>query len=199
MRDLFRLWPFLRPYRYQVLLALIVTLSLTGLLLTVPSIIRQVIDVGLAQGDVTYLLGSALALLLIGAGRSALIYCQRYLGEWIASHVGYDLRNRLYDHIQYLSFNFHDHMQTGQLISRVIEDVRAIERFTGTGVIEMIRLGFLMVGIITLLFRESLPLASIALLPMIPLVLVTTAFGSRVGDLFLQVDTALGELSAQVQ
>ena len=69
-----------------------------------------------------------------------LIYFQRYLSEWIAQHIGYDLRNRLYDHIQHLPFTYHDHSQTGQLISRCIEDVRAIERFTGFGVVELIRL-----------------------------------------------------------
>jgi len=69
-----------------------------------------------------------LALLAIGVLRSLLVYAQRYVSEWLASHIGFDLRNRLYDHIQYLPFSFHDHSQTGQLISRCIEDVRAVER-----------------------------------------------------------------------
>ena len=199
MRTLLRLGPFLRPYRLQVALALGVTLVLTFLLLLVPAIIRQVIDVGLVQSDGTFLLAASLALLAIGGLRSVLVYVQRYLSEWIASHIGYDLRNRLYDHIQYLPFSFHDHSQTGQLISRCIEDVRAVERFTGFGVIELIRLALLMLGITGLLFYQSPELASIALLPMIPLVLVTTAFGRRVGDFFLKVDIALGDLSSRVQ
>ncbi|MBP1702290.1 MAG: transporter related, partial [Chloroflexi bacterium] len=124
---------------------------------------------------------------------------QRYLGEWIATHVGYDFRNRLYDHIQNLSFSFHDHAQTGQLISRCIEDVRSIERFTGFGVVEIIRLGLLMIGIVTILFAKQPNLAWIALLPMIPLVLITSNFGKRVGKYFLHVDNTLGELSSRVQ
>lgn len=199
MKYLLRLWPFLKPYKLQAALALTTTLALTALLLAVPAIIRQTIDVGLAQSERIYLIRAALWLLGIGVVRSGLVYLQRYLGEWIASHIGYDMRNRLYDHMQYLSFSFHDHAQTGQLISRCIEDVRAVERFTGFGVIEMIRLGLLMFGIVFLLFWQSPHLAAIALLPMIPLVLVTTGFGSRVGDLFMKVDIALGELSALVQ
>jgi ATP-binding cassette subfamily B protein len=199
MRTLLRLGPFLRPYRLQAALALGVTLVLAGLLLLVPAIIRQVIDVGLMQGDRRFLAGAALAILGIGALRATLIYAQRYLGEWLASHIGYDLRNRLYDHIQHLPFSFHDHTQTGQLISRCIEDVRAVERFTGFGLIELIRLGLLMLGIIGLLFWQSPRLAAIALLPMIPLVAITTAFGRRVGDYFMKVDIALGDLSSQVQ
>ncbi len=199
MKYLLRLWPFLKPYKLQAVLSLATTLALTALLLVVPAIIRQTIDVGLAQGERTYLIRASFWLLGIGVVRSGLVYLQRYLGEWIASHIGYDMRNRLYDHMQYLSFSFHDHAQTGQLISRCIEDVRAVERFTGFGVIEMIRLGLLMLGIAGLLFWQSPDLAAIALLPMIPLVLVTTGFGSRVGDLFMKVDIALGELSALVQ
>ncbi|OGO34432.1 MAG: ABC transporter [Chloroflexi bacterium RBG_16_57_11] len=199
MKTLLRLGPYLKPYRQQVALALGITLALTILLLLVPAIIRQVIDVGLAQSDGRFLLAAALALLAIGVLRSLLVYGQRYVSEWIASHIGYDLRNRLYDHIQYLPFSFHDHSQTGQLISRCIEDVRAVERFTGFGVIELIRLGLLMLGITGLLFWQSPPLASIALLPMIPLVLITTAFGRRVGDFFLKVDISLGDLSSRVQ
>jgi len=164
MKTLLRLGPYLKPYRQQVALALGITLALTILLLLVPAIIRQVIDVGLAQSDGRFLLAAALALLAIGVLRSLLVYGQRYVSEWIASHIGYDLRNRLYDHIQYLPFSFHDHSQTGQLISRCIEDVRAVERFTGFGVIELIRLGLLMLGITGLLFWQSPPLASIALL-----------------------------------
>jgi ATP-binding cassette subfamily B multidrug efflux pump len=199
MRTLLRLRPFLQPYRLQVALALTITLVLAILLLLVPAIIRQVIDVGLMQQDVRLLAGAALALLAIGGLRAILVYAQRYVSEWLASHIGYDLRNRLYDHIQYLPFSFHDHAQTGQLISRCIEDVRAVERFTGFGVVELVRLGLLMIGIIGLLFWQSPQLAAIALLPMIPLVLVTTAFGSRVGDYFMNVDVALGDLSSQVQ
>jgi ATP-binding cassette, subfamily B, multidrug efflux pump len=199
MRTLFRLGPFLRPYRLQVALALLITLVLTILLLMIPAIIRQVIDVGLGQSDGRFLLVAALALLAIGVLRSVMVYAQRYVSEWIASHIGYDLRNRLYDQIQYLPFTFHDHSQTGQLISRCIEDVRAVERFTGFGVIELIRLALLMVGIMALLFLQSPQLASIALLPMIPMVLLTTLFGQRVGDFFMKVDIALGDLSSRVQ
>lgn len=199
MKILFRLGPFLQSYRLQVFLSLTITLALAVLLLLVPSIIRQVIDVGLAQRDMRFLGFSALALFGIGVLRSLLIYAQRYISEWLASHIGYDLRNLLYDHIQYLPFSFHDHSQTGQLISRCIEDVRAVERFTGFGVIELIRLGLLMLGITGLLFSQSPRLAVIALLPMIPLVLITTAFGSRVGNYFMKVDVALGDLSSQVQ
>jgi ATP-binding cassette subfamily B multidrug efflux pump len=199
MRHLLRLRVYVRPYWKQISASLLLLLSLTGLNLAIPEIIQRVIDVGLKQSDVSYLVNSALILLGIGIFKSIFTYYQRYLGEWIASNIGYDLRNRLYNHIQHLSFSYHDHAQTGQLISRTIEDVRSVERFAGSSVIELIQVGLLLVGVTTLLFITNPHLAAIALLPMIPLVLLTTNFGKRVSDYFLDVDNALGELSARLQ
>jgi ATP-binding cassette subfamily B multidrug efflux pump len=174
-------------------------LALTGLNLVIPEIIQRVIDIGLKQSNVNYLINSALILLGIGIFKSLFTYYQRYLGEWIASHIGYDLRNRLYNHIQHLSFSYHDHAQTGQLISRTIEDVRSVERFSGSSITELIQVGLLLVGVTTLLFITNSQLAVVALLPLIPLVLLTSNFGTRVSDYFLDVDNALGELSARLQ
>jgi len=199
MRPLLRLRGYLRPYLVQILLALFTILSLTTASLAVPAIIQQVIDTGLAKRDVGLLVSSALLILFIGVVQAVLTYFQSYLSEWIAAHIGYDLRNRLYDHIQHLPFSFHDHAQTGQLISRCIEDVRSIERFTGYGVVELIHLSLLLVGIVLLLFIQQPRLAAIALLPMIPLVLMTSSFGRKIGNFFLAVDRSLGDLSSRLQ
>lgn len=77
--------------------------------------------------------------------------------------------------------------------------MRAIERFTGFGMIEMLRIGFLTIGISTILFTQNAQLAAIAMLPMIPLVLLTTNFGQKISHYFFDVDIALGELSARLQ
>ncbi len=199
MRHLLRLRVYLRPYWRQITISLFLLLALTGLSLIIPEIIRLVIDVGLKQSNVSYLINAALILFGIGVLNAIFTYLQRYNTEWIASHIGYDLRNRLYNHIQHLSFSYHDHAQTGQLISRTIEDVRSVERFTGSSVVELIQVGLLLVGITTLLFLTNPRLAAISLIPMIPLTLITTDFGKRVSDYFLDVDNALGDLSARLQ
>ena len=199
MRHLLRLRTFIRPYHWQLLLSLLLLLSITGLSLVVPTIIRQVIDVGLLQGEISFMIQAALLILGIGLLKAALTYFQRYATEWVAQRVGYDLRNRLYNHIQHLSFTYHDHSQTGQLISRCIEDVRAIERFAGSGLIDLTRITLLLTGITALLFATNARLAAIALLPMIPLILIAADFGRRIGGFFLHVDRALGDLSARLQ
>jgi len=181
------------------LASVILLFMLTGLSLVIPEIIRQVIDVGLKQTDIHYLVNAALLLVGIGVFNALFTYFQRYINEWIASHIGYDMRNSLYDHIQHLSFSYHDHSQTGQLISRTIEDVRSVERFVGASAVSLIQVGALLLGITALLLITNSRLAAIALLPMIPLILLTTDFGKRVSNYFLDVDNALGDLSARLQ
>lgn len=199
MRALRKLSGVLQKYRLQVLLALLTTLGLTAASLAIPRIIQQVIDTGLAQINRGFLLWAALAIAALGLVTSVLTYINQYLSEWVAAHIGYDLRNRLYDHIQHLSFSYHDHAQTGQLISRCIEDVRAVERFTGLGIVEMVRLVLLLGGISVLLFIENSRLAFVALIPLIPLVWLTFNFGRKVGAYFLAVDQAIGDLSSRLQ
>jgi ABC-type multidrug transport system fused ATPase/permease subunit len=199
MEELRKLNTLLQKYRSRILLAMGFLVSLTAVNMIVPYIIRQVIDVGLAQAESSFMLRAALVILIIGVLRAVLPFGVRYTSEWIAAQVGFDLRNRLYNHIQYLPFRYHDHAQAGQLISRCIEDARAVERFTGFSVVELIQVAMLTVGITTLIFLNNALLSLLALLPMLPLLAITLTFGKKVSEIFFTVDRALGELSSRLQ
>ena len=199
MKHLLRTRLFLKPYALPILGTLVILLTITGLNLVVPRIIQTVVDQGLIAGQTESLIRSALLLLGLGLASAILNLIHRYWSEWIASHVGYDLRNRMYDHIQHLPFTYHDHTQSGQLISRCIEDVRSIERFAGGSVAELVRFFLLVAGILYIMISANARLAVIALLPMIPLILMTSIFGTKIGKLFFDVDQAVGEVSNRLQ
>ena len=199
MKNLIRSAKFLRPYTWQVLASLLMLLTLTGLNLVIPQIIQSVVDDGLLSGNTIFLVRSSLLLFALGVVSALLGLGNRYASEWVAAHVGYDLRNRMYDHIQYLPFSYHDHAQSGQLISRCIEDVRAIEKFAGSSIPELVRFVLLTVGILAVMLSANVSLAFIALLPMIPLILMTGWFGTKIGKLFFEVDKAVGEVSNRLQ
>ncbi len=199
MKTLFRLRSFVKPYGWQISANLACLLLATGLSLIVPRIIEQVIDDGLLKGEVQYLIRAAAILLSLGLATALLNLGQRYLSEWTAARIGYDLRNALYDRIQYLTFSYHDHAQTGQLISRCIEDVRSIQNFAGDSMIQIVQLIFMAFGVITLLVLANPKLALISLLPLIPMIMMTTDFGGRVTHLFYRVDLTLGDLSSRLQ
>jgi len=162
MKNLLRISTFLKPYTGQVIASLVMLLTLTGLNLLVPRIIQSVIDDGLVGGQTNNLIRSALLLFALGLGSAILNLFHRYISEWIAVAVGYDLRNRMYDHIQHLPFTYHDHIQSGQLISRCIEDVRSIEKFAGSSIAELVRFVFLSFGILFVMFSVNPKLAIIS-------------------------------------
>ena len=199
MKYLIHLRSFLTPYRGRLMLNLALLLTTTGLSLVVPQIIQQVIDAGLKAGATAFLIRSALLLLGIGILTASLNLGQRYLTEWISAHVGYDLRNSMYDRIQYLPFTYHDHTTTGQLINRCIEDVRSVQSFAGESIVEIVQLGIVSAGVITILVLRNPLMALVSLLPLIPMVMMTTDFGNRITRLFYDVDNTLGDLSARLQ
>jgi ATP-binding cassette subfamily B multidrug efflux pump len=199
MKNLLRISIFLKPYIWQVAASLLILLTLTGLNLLVPRIIQSVIDVGLVGRQTRSLVTSALILFGLGVGSALLNLFHRYISEWIAASVGYDLRNKLYDHIQHLPFTYHDHVQSGQLISRCIEDVRSIEKFSGSSIAELVRFFFLSFGILFVMISVNPTLTVISLLPIIPLIVMTSSFGTKIGRLFFAVDSAVGEVSNRLQ
>lgn len=199
MKSLLRLRSLLKPYLWQIFLSLLILIALTGLSLLVPRIIQQVIDEGIALGEKAFLFNAALLLLGLGLLSAALNGFQSYITQWVAGHIGYDLRNRLYNHIQHLSFSFHDHEQTGQLISRCIEDVRSVQNFIGSSIIDILQIIFVLVGAMGIMLSENWQLTLIAITPVIPLIFITTKFGARVTELFFKVDQTLGSLSSRLQ
>ncbi len=199
MKALLRLGTFIRPYIKQVILGSLMLLILMGIDLIFPAIIQKIIDIGLVAGQQQYLINATLIILGLGLAKALGSFVQRYQVNYVAQHISYDLRNKLFNHIQHLPFTFHDHTQSGQLISRTIEDVRSIQNFTSGGLIELIRVTLLTVGITIVLFTSNAKLAFISLLPLIPMILWTTNFGKRVSVLFLKVNNIIGELSSQLQ
>ena len=199
MKHLYRLRAFIKPYLWQIAANILALLAVTGLSLVVPRILQKVVDDGLLRGQVGYLAQAALLLLGLGIAIALLNLAQRYLSEWTATHIGYDLRNAMYDRIQYLPFTFHDHTQSGQLITRCIEDVRSVQDFFGSSIIEIILLLFISAGVTAMLISTNAELAAIALLPFIPLAILTSLFGNRITKLFYNVDLSLGDLSTRLQ
>lgn len=198
MRILLRLLKSLKPYTAQVMGLLISLLVVTATSLVTPGIIKDVIDNGLTQGPAA-LAWSGLIIVGVGLVRSVFNFVKRYLGEWLVNRTGYDYRNALYDKIQRLPFGFHDHTQTGQLMSRCTEDVSSLTRFAGQGAVELLNVILLMVGILVLLVGMNLALTLFSLIPLLILIGLTIYLGQIVGPLFLKVDQALGDVSSAVQ
>jgi ABC-type multidrug transport system fused ATPase/permease subunit len=112
-----------------VLVAIVCASAVVGLSLTVPWILKEVLDYGLAQRQMRFLYMAGVLLIAVTVVRGVVAYGQSYLTAHLAQHLAYRLRHLLYDQIQRSSFAYHDRTQTGDLMSRATADVEAVRLF----------------------------------------------------------------------
>ena len=199
MKILFRVFTILNHYRWQLGALVVSVLIVTATSLVTPSLIQFAIDDGLAKNDPRALLDVGLVIVGVGLVRSIFNFAKRYLSEWLTNRTGYDFRNALYDKIQRLSFAYHDSAQTGQLMSRCTEDVSSLTRFIGSGGVDLLNVGLLLIGIGFLLFSASPRLALIGFVPLAALAAVAYNLGRVQPPLWYRVDQSLGDVSATLQ
>jgi ABC-type multidrug transport system fused ATPase/permease subunit len=158
-----RLFGYLRPYWVRTLVAVLSMLGSAGFSLVVPWLTGLAIDVGIDADRpyLLYLFAAAVVASTLLRGLSA--FGQTYSGEWLAQRVAYDLRNAIYDHVQNLSFSFHDRNQTGELMSRATADVEAVRWFFAFAVTGLLQIVLLLLGIFAILVQMNLKLAVVTL------------------------------------
>jgi len=174
-----RLLTFLRPYKKRVALAFFALVGASGFVLAIPLLIRWAINFGLGvrleagelvtHGNTRTLVIAAVAIVGAATLRGGSTFLQTYLGEWISQRVAYDVRNRIYDRLQRLSFAYHDRQQTGQLMSRATQDVEAVRWFIHMGVLRAGYIFLLLIAILILMAVTNwkLTLVAWAFLPLI--------------------------------
>jgi ABC-type multidrug transport system fused ATPase/permease subunit len=199
MTILWRLLRFAYRYRLYTVLAYGCLLASIALGLTQPIIFQQVIDRGIGQRDTNFLLLAAALLLLVNVTVSLLNFGMSYLNEFVSQRVAYDLRNALYDHLQRLSFAYHDRAKTGELMSRVTSDVDSARIFTGQGVLQTVNFVVMYVAILALMFALHWRLALLSLVTMPFIGYTAVTYGTRVRPMFSRMQRQWAQLTAVLQ
>jgi len=172
-----RLLAFMGPYRWWVLGAYACLLLLTVSNLVIPRIIQRVIDDGIGKQQYRLLVFYAVLIVLVYVVKGGFAFGQAYLSEYVSQRVAYDVRNNMYDHLQRLSFAYHDRAQTGQIMSRVTADVDAIRMLTGSGLLNSVNAAVVLVSVLFLLYSTDWKLATLSLIPIPFLIFTTLRFG----------------------
>ncbi len=133
-----RVLTYARRYRSHIVLMLALILVSTLLGLLTPLIIRDLIDVALPTQDITRLNLLALGLIAIPLLTGALGVVQRWLNAQVGEGVIYDLRVALYSHLQRMSLRFYTHTKTGELMSRLNNDVVDAQRAISNTIVDII-------------------------------------------------------------
>ncbi len=194
-----RIMRLLRPHWKESLGTVVCIALATIFSLMVPWLIGWVVDVGVRTGRFTDLLLVAAAILGTSALRGLFAYGQGYLSQAISNLIAYDLRNTLYNHLQQLSFSFHDDSETGQLMSRMTADIEAVRNFVPFGLLRALVAIATFGSVTIILFRLDVYLALVTLIS-VPILLVLSAqVVKRLRPLWQSVQNGVGDLSTIMQ
>lgn len=214
MATALRILSYLRKYWLATLGAYLCLMFVTAVDLTIPYLIRKVIDCGIGAGggpeslpiacdagvDSMELVGlSVLFMVGLIVLKGFFHFGHGYLGAYSSQGVAYDLRNQISRHLQRLSFSWHDRAQTGQLMSRATSDVDQLRHFTGRALIQLAHFVLIGVGIGFILFGMNWKLALVSLVTLPFLLRAATQYGRRVRPLFRKVQQEVAVLASIVQ
>ncbi len=150
MKYLWRLYYYFKPYKWQILLGLLSVFLAGGFAMGSPLIINWAIDTGLnpqknGAGKFTgldisvgFVALACVAIVVFAVGRGLATFGQTYLGQRIGQDAAYDIRNDIYNNLQSLSYAYHDQVQTGQVMSRVTQDVESVRMVVSMGLLRTI-------------------------------------------------------------
>jgi len=155
LKPLRALWPFIRPYRGTLLVAIIALLIASSALLVVPMAVRDVIDNGFTAADAErvdqyffYLLGVVLLLGIFGAAR-------QYFVTWLGERVVADVRDDVYRHVIRMDPAFFEVTKIGEVLSRLTADTTLIQSISGVGISIILRSSIQFIGALILLGLTS--------------------------------------------
>ncbi|PKR76963.1 multidrug ABC transporter ATP-binding protein [Halalkalibacillus sediminis] len=174
MYSIKRYLEFVKPYKWKIALTILIGILKFGIPLLMPLIVKYVIDDIIEPTDMTqaekltelaWLMGGAFFLFLIA--RPPVEYYRQYLAQKVSSQILYDLRDKMFDHIQKLSLKFYSKSKTGEIISRVIHDVEQTKTFVVTGLMNIwLDMFTIVIAIVIMLNMDPLlTLAAIILFP----------------------------------
>ncbi|PDM39837.1 MULTISPECIES: ABC transporter ATP-binding protein [unclassified Geobacillus] len=170
-----RYMQFVRPYKWYIIATMIIGIIKFAIPLLIPLLLKYVVDEIIANTKLpmsvkTERLWWAIAVMLVifVLIRPIVEYYRQYFAQWTASKVLYDIRNRLFTHMQKLSFTYYSNHRTGEIISRVINDVEQTKDFIITGLMNLwLDMTTIIIALIIMMKMDiKLTLVSISTLPL---------------------------------
>lgn len=189
-----RMLAYLRPYWRQMTLAVFTMLAITALTLLTPYLLKLAIDQAITNGNRGELIRLSLYTALAYSALYGATAAQQYLLSCVGQRVLANLRSELFAHLQKLSLGYHDTHIVGVTVSRVMNDVAAINELLSQGVITLIGDVLVLAGIVAIMLSMSPYLALLAFTVLPLMVLATWWFSSRAREAFRRTRTSVAKV-----
>ena len=193
------LFSLLRPYRRQVVLMLVALVLATAATLAPPFLVGKAISVGVLGKDET-----ALVLIIAAFVGAAMInwgagYVQTYLVGWVGERALQDLRIRIFTHLQAMSIGFFTRNRPGVLISRITNDVEALDQLISTGVVTLFSSTLTLIGVVVIMLALDAQLALVVFLTLPVLAIASVAFRIVAASAYRVTRERIAEVTAYLQ
>lgn len=198
-RTLVRCLSYLRLYWGFVLGSYLLLLINNGITLSMPLIIRSIVDQGIRGGNISTIRWGTMTLLTLTLIRGLSIFLSGRWTEVASQNVAYDLRNRIHDKLQSLSFSYHDQAETGQLLARAIGDVERVRFLTGRAFVRLIEVITLLLGIAISMMVMDLHLALLTLIIVPFLAYGALNFGRRYRPIWRVIRQQVSALTTRLE
>ncbi|MCD1269218.1 ATP-binding cassette domain-containing protein [Microbacterium sp. MEC084] len=198
-RALLRLLEFARPVLPRLALGAVTALGAALMALMIPIALEWVVGGPIASGETTAVVWGALAVLGLGLAEALMVYLRRWLVVAPATYVEYDLRRTFYARLQHLPVAFHDRWQSGQLLSRMMQDIGLIRRWLAFGLILLVVNVLTVVIGAVLLFQWHWALAAVFVASGIPMWIQGFLFEREYGTLTRLSQDQQGDLATSVE
>lgn len=190
-----RLMRYLKPYALQVAGVLILTLAGVFSELLLPRLMGNIVDRGVATGDLKYIYNTGGVMLAIAILGTAATVISRYMSSKAAVAFGRDLRSDVFKTVESFSLNEIDKMGTSSLITRTTNDVSQMQNITIMSMRMMIRAPFMMIGGIIMATSTNLELSKVLLISAPVLVVVIWIIGVKGFPLFKEIQKKIDDLN----
>jgi ABC-type multidrug transport system fused ATPase/permease subunit len=197
LKTFWRLLGFLRPYRKGVLVSFALAAVAMAFGVIVPYLVGRTVDQ--IRADETNLWPLVIAIAGVGLLRLAFSVARRLVAGRVSLGVEFDLRNRMYAHLQSLELGFFDSQQTGQLMSRSTVDLQAVRFFLGYGLVFILQSALTILIAAGVMLAVNPGLAAVALAPVPFVVAIAARYGRLNRPASQEVQQRIAELTAEAE
>ena len=199
VRPLLRFWPDLRSRIGVYILVLVLTLLANGIQLVVPMITGYIIDGPIAHRDLSALWWPVLGVLVIGIAEAVGMWARRMVVAPVVAGWEVTWRSRLFDRLQYTSVAIHDSWESGQLLSRAVNDLSMLRRFFAFGLPFLLSTPIVLaVGSIILVLMQPV-FGLIMIIMAVPAIIAVAVFEKRYRETSRRSQDTMGEITTDVE
>ncbi|HDJ29122.1 MAG TPA: ATP-binding cassette domain-containing protein [Proteobacteria bacterium] len=194
-----RFLAYLRPYKGRVFIAVVGSLLVAGSNVAIAKLIQPLVDKIIAVGDASLIKFVPLVVVALAIVKGVARYGQEYFIKTAGQLVVQDLRNEIYTHSLSLSMGYFSRHSSGQLLSKIINDIGMLQRSAADVLVGGVRESFSLIGLVVLAFYNDWKLASVAFLVLPVAIIPATVIGRKIKNNTRKGLQAMGGLSAILQ